>query len=212
MLSYCADLVKRHRRDDFLQSLFVPAEVREAMLALYALNAELSQVREKTGEEVIAQVRLAWWQEAVSAIYDGHPPREQPVLQALAPVTGHVPQEMLIGLIERYREDLAGFYTPPPIGGRLGGGRIETPSIQSLHPSKVKKQHPDVVSSTFEPPPMGEGIDGALEQISLHLLRAISPQSEPGWRKAKSTIAKHRKRYGDGRNGWLSFKLLVAGI
>ncbi|MDE3061181.1 MAG: squalene/phytoene synthase family protein [Pseudomonadota bacterium] len=165
MFSYCADLVKRHRRDDFLQSLFVPAEARETMLALYALNAELSQVRDKTGEELIGQVRLAWWQEAVSAIYDGHPPREQPVLQALAQVTGHVPQEPLMALIDSYRE-----YFP------------ELPDVEA-----------------------------AMDELALVLLRAISPQSEPGWQKAKSMIAKHRKRYGDGRNGWLNLKLLIAG-
>jgi hypothetical protein len=57
---------------------------------------------------------------------------------------------------------------------------------------------------------LGRGHD-ILEQISLHLLRALCPEAEPHWQKAQAIIAKHRKRYGKKWNGWMSFKLL-AGV
>lgn len=166
MLSYCADLVKRHRCDDFLLCLFVPAAAREAMLALYGLNAELAQVREKTSEELIGQVRLAWLQEAVEAMYAGNPPREQPVLKALAPIISHLPCASLMALMESYRAHFP-----------------ETPDVEA-----------------------------AMDELALALLRGISPLSEPGWRKAGDIIAKHRWRHGQGRNGWLNVKLLIAGM
>ncbi|MDE3015980.1 MAG: squalene/phytoene synthase family protein [Pseudomonadota bacterium] len=169
MLSYCADLVRKHSRDDLLLCLFMPAEAREAVLAVYALNIELAQVREKTSEELIGQVRLAWWQEAVEALYAGHPARDQPVLQALAPViaSGHPPRESVMALIENYRVH---FPDSPP------------------------------------------DIEAAMDEATLALLRALCPQAEAGWRKARNIILKHRRRHGQRRNGWLNFKLLVAGM
>src|SRR5690349_9388890 len=84
--SYSARLVREHDRDAFLRCLFVPPPQREALLALYALNIELAQVKEKTREEMIGHIRLSWWQENIEALYEGKPPNGQPVLDALAPL------------------------------------------------------------------------------------------------------------------------------
>jgi len=70
---------------------------------------------------------------------------------------------------------------PPPVGGRLGGGRSGTTELVSPHPSTVKNRHPDVDCSTIEPPPKGEGdilvtreIDGGLMTVKLKLPAVVT--------------------------------------
>jgi len=58
-------------------------------------------------------------------------------------------------------------------------------------------------------PELPPEIDSMMEQISLHLLHSLCPGAEPHWRRAQGIITKHRGRYGQCRNGWMSFKLLI---
>ena len=189
-LSHCGNIIYTHDRDRFLLSLFAPMPAREALQAVYALNSELARIGSITSEELIGQVRLAWWQERIEDLYGGKSTAGHPVLEALQPVTRHVPKDMLIGLVEKYRESFA-WTAPPPAGGRLGGGHFITPEHASPYPG---------------PPPTGEGI---IETISLELLRSLCPGAELQWRKACGIIASHRKRYGQRRSGWMSFRLLT---
>jgi len=103
--SYCFDLVRALRRDNFLHSLFVPAEQRENLLALYALDAELAHVHASVTEEVNAHIRYAWWQESLDDIYNGRPSRKHPVLESLAPLIQekHLSHDTLVALVNSYR-------------------------------------------------------------------------------------------------------------
>ncbi len=112
--SYCADSVRTHERDRFLSSLFIPAQHRESLLALYALDAEWAHIHIAVTEAMIAQIRYAWWQEAIESILAGKPTREHPVLLALAPLlaAGQVDTASLFTLLESYREH---FPVLPPV-------------------------------------------------------------------------------------------------
>jgi hypothetical protein len=103
-LSYSAHEVYTHDRDRFCLSLFVPASQRESLLAVYALNVELLKIRGTVKEEMIGHIRYAWWQEAVEGLYAGERRQGQPVLEALAPLVALLPKEMLMPLLEQYRE------------------------------------------------------------------------------------------------------------
>ena len=105
-VSHSAQQVQAHDRDRFLASLFVRSPARDALLALYAFNVELARVKEATREEMIGHIRYAWWQEAMDAVYEGEPTREQPVLQALAPLMRSevLPRDKLMPLLDHYRE------------------------------------------------------------------------------------------------------------
>ncbi len=61
---------------------------------------------------MIGQIRLAWWQERIEDLYEGHVTPGHPVLTALQPVTAHVPKDMLIALVESYRENPSDFSPP----------------------------------------------------------------------------------------------------
>jgi phytoene synthase len=78
-------LVRRVDEDRWLASRFVSdAEARADVIALYALNYELSRAAEVASQPLIGEMRLAWWREAVEEICDGRPVRRHPVALALA--------------------------------------------------------------------------------------------------------------------------------
>jgi 15-cis-phytoene synthase len=81
---YLLQMVRNHNRDRFLQSLFVPEPARDAVLAVYSLDAELAHVRAHVSEEMLAHIRYAWWEESLADIAAGKKPREHPVLLAIA--------------------------------------------------------------------------------------------------------------------------------
>lgn len=82
---YCTQMIRTRNRDRFLASLFVPQEKRDALLAVYALEEELKQVHCAVNEEIMGEIRYAWWQEALDEMVAGKTPRAHPVLQALPP-------------------------------------------------------------------------------------------------------------------------------
>ncbi len=64
-LSPLGQLVRRHDPDRFLTALFAPAERRETLFALYALNHELARAWEVASQPTLALIRLQWWREVV---------------------------------------------------------------------------------------------------------------------------------------------------
>jgi len=74
-LSYAAALVRQHDRERFVTALFVPPDRREDLFALYALNVELSKIRDQAREPLAGLIRLQWWRDALLAGQGGagHP-------------------------------------------------------------------------------------------------------------------------------------------
>jgi len=62
---------------------YIPAEAREGVRALFALDAALGNVVRTTREPMVGRMRLAWWREALERLDNASPPGE-PVLRALA--------------------------------------------------------------------------------------------------------------------------------
>ena len=105
--AYCADAVRRQDRHRYLTAVLAPPEARKRLLALYALNLELAKASEVTSEPMLAEIRLSWWREAVSELYDGRP-RKHMVTEALSHshVAHYVRRGDLEALIEVRIEDL----------------------------------------------------------------------------------------------------------
>ena len=82
LLSHCAAEVREHDPDRYLATLFAPAEAREALFALYAVDHEITRVRRMVSEPMAGLVRLQWWREALEAIAADRPPAH-PVVEAL---------------------------------------------------------------------------------------------------------------------------------
>jgi phytoene synthase len=81
-----ADLIRRHDRDRFLTTLFVPANRRSAVLALYAFNYEIAKTRDVVSEPLLGRIRLQWWREAIAEAYGGAAVRTHEVMTPLAAV------------------------------------------------------------------------------------------------------------------------------
>jgi phytoene synthase len=109
--SYCARLVRRLDYDRFLCALFAPAGRREALFALYALNAELARVRESVSEPLLGAIRLQWWRERIDEIFEQGPTgrHASELVAALAAVIGErrLPREPFESLLDAREFDLS---------------------------------------------------------------------------------------------------------
>ena len=82
---FCADLVRSHDFSRYASTLFVPAEQRRALLAIYAFNVEISRVRELVSQPLPGEIRLQWWTDMLAG--EGHGGVEgNPVAAALIAV------------------------------------------------------------------------------------------------------------------------------
>jgi phytoene synthase len=110
---YCAALVREADRDRYLATLFAPVEHRDGLLALYAFNVEITQVRDKAREPLPGEIRLQWWREMLEGVRGGEA-AANPVAAALkATLTryGFVAAPLLelidARLIDLYNEPMA---------------------------------------------------------------------------------------------------------
>ncbi len=149
-LSYCGELVRRYDPDRFLLSMFAPAEAREGVWALFALNHEIAKTREVVSETALGQIRLKWWADAVEGVYKGGPVLEHEVVQALAEAIAlyDLPFEEFETLIHAREFDLedvlpgnlegvlnyADFTSTPllRLAGRIAGADVEAEPVQPV--------------------------------------------------------------------------------
>lgn len=89
--------------------LFLPAERRQAITALYAFCREVEAIVDETSEASVARMKLAWWRSQVSAMFDGQP--DHPVAIALARhiAACHLTPDALYGVIEASEANLDQF-------------------------------------------------------------------------------------------------------
>src|SRR5690625_1120601 len=81
---YCQDKAARSGSSFYYAFLFLPAERRRAITALYAFCREVDDVVDEMKEPSVARMKLVWWREQVDNLFHGTPPAH-PVLKALAP-------------------------------------------------------------------------------------------------------------------------------
>lgn len=71
--------------DRWLSSRFVAdASARADLALLYLIDNELAAVRGKARDPLVAEMRLAWWREAIEGVMAGKGGRGHPLLEALA--------------------------------------------------------------------------------------------------------------------------------
>lgn len=111
--AFCAELVRTHDFDRYASTLFVPADKRRALLALYAFNAEVSRVRDQVSQPLPGEIRLQWWTDALAG--NGHGDVEQNPVAAelLQAIRVHdLPVDRLSKLIDAHVFDL--YHDPMP--------------------------------------------------------------------------------------------------
>lgn len=109
-LTYSGNIVRQQDSDRFLLSLMAPARCRAALWALFAFNYEIAKTREVVTETQIGLIRLQWWREAISEIYEGQTLREHEIVKALARAIHdyNLPRPLFENLIYAREFDLEG--------------------------------------------------------------------------------------------------------
>ena len=80
---YCQQKTVQSGSSFYYSFLFLPAERRRAITALYAFCREVDDTVDEALDASLARIKLAWWRTEVSAMYKGTP--THPVMQALKP-------------------------------------------------------------------------------------------------------------------------------
>jgi phytoene synthase len=80
---YCRQKAAASGSSFYYSFLFLPAERRRAITALYAFCREVDDVVDETSEMQVAAAKLAWWRTELANLFAGNP--QHPVTKALAP-------------------------------------------------------------------------------------------------------------------------------
>ena len=104
---YCQDKAARSGSSFYYSFMFLPAERRQAITALYAFCREVDDVVDECHDLSLAQTKLEWWREEVGRVYNGTP--THPVGLALKDVIKgfRLPQEQLLEIIDGMAMDLS---------------------------------------------------------------------------------------------------------
>lgn len=86
-----------------------PSEKRSGLMALYAFNLEIARAPWVASEEMVAQIRLRWWMDAVAEAATGAVVRRHDVAEALADAirTAGLPQWLFDDMISARLTDAA---------------------------------------------------------------------------------------------------------
>jgi len=80
---YCQQKAARSGSSFYYSFLFLPAERRRAITALYAFCREVDDVVDEVSDAGLARIKLAWWRTEVANLFARNP--QHPVTRALAP-------------------------------------------------------------------------------------------------------------------------------
>jgi phytoene synthase len=117
---FCANLVRTRDFARYASTLFVPADQRRALFALYAFNTEISRVREQVTQPLAGEVRMQWWTDMLTGAGHGGAEGNPVAAELLLTIRNfHLPVEPLTRLIEEHQFDL--YNDPMPSMAALEG-------------------------------------------------------------------------------------------
>ena len=104
---YCQDKAAKSGSSFYYSFMFLPAERRQAITALYAFCREVDDVVDECHDLSLAQTKLEWWRQELGRVYGGTP--THPVGHALKDVIKgfRLPQEQLLEIIDGMAMDLS---------------------------------------------------------------------------------------------------------
>lgn len=105
--AFCAELVRTHDFDRYASTLFVAADKRRALLALYAFNVEITRVRDLVKQPLPGEIRLQWWTDMLAGMGHGDVDQNPVAAELLQAIRAHdLPIDRLTKLIDVHIFDL----------------------------------------------------------------------------------------------------------
>ena len=103
---YCQEKCAAGATSFYYSFLFLPAERRRAIMALYAFCREVDEVVGECNDISIASTKLTWWRQEIERVASGQP--THPVGLALKAVSAdfNLPKEQLLEIIDGAEMDL----------------------------------------------------------------------------------------------------------
>lgn len=103
---YCQDKAAQSGSSFYYSFLFLPETRRKAIIALYAFCREVDDVTDANLTEEISRVKLQWWRDEISRLFQGTP--QHPVTRALHKSIEQfdLPQEYFLEIIDGMEMDL----------------------------------------------------------------------------------------------------------
>jgi 15-cis-phytoene synthase len=103
---YCQQKAAQSGSSFYYSFLFLPANRRRAITALYAFCREVDDVVDECHDPQVAATKLVWWRQELARLYADQP--GHPVTQALQPTLAefNLPQEQLLEIIDGMEMDL----------------------------------------------------------------------------------------------------------
>jgi 15-cis-phytoene synthase len=123
--AFCADLVRSHDFVRYASTLFIAAEERRALLALYAFNVEISRIRDQVSQPLPGEVRMQWWTDLLAGAGHGGVEGNPVASELSAAIRAYgLPAEPMSRLIDEHQFDL--YNDPMPTLAALEGYVHET--------------------------------------------------------------------------------------
>ncbi len=106
-LEYCRQKVANPGSAIYYALRFAPEAQQDALLAVHAFYAEVTEIPDEISDAAVGEVKLNWWREELQRLFDGQP--RHPVSQALAPaIEAHaLPAESFREVIQGTAMDLS---------------------------------------------------------------------------------------------------------
>lgn len=103
--AYCEALVRENDRDRYLSTLFVPADKRPALFALYAFDIEVSRVAQLVKEPMAGEIRLQWWRDVIGGeSHSGGSPVATALIETMREY--RLSESTIVRLIEAHQQAL----------------------------------------------------------------------------------------------------------
>ena len=82
----CAQIVRKSDPDRFFATMTAAPDQRAKLFAIYAFNVEVAHLPWVSGEPLIAEMRLQWWQDSIEAMFNEATVLQHEVITVLAQV------------------------------------------------------------------------------------------------------------------------------
>ena len=163
---HCAELVRANDFPRYASTLFVPAPVRRALLALYAFNVEICRVHTQVSQPLPGEMRLQWWRDMLSGSEHGGVEGNPVAAELLLAIRSYrLPVERLSRLIEEHQFDL--YNDPMPTMAALEGYINDTSSALFLLAAAVMGPSSGDVQHLARHAGLAQGIVKVMASLTL---------------------------------------------